>query len=123
MIIQPAHRVSATKEYYFSSKLKEIREMSVSGIPVINLGIGNPDMPPPDSVLKKLTEIAILRDVHGYQSYRGVPALRNAFSAWYDRFYGVSLDPETEVLPLIGSKEGIFYISMAFLNCSPQSQR
>ncbi|NOY37715.1 MAG: aminotransferase class I/II-fold pyridoxal phosphate-dependent enzyme [Chlorobi bacterium] len=115
-MIQPAHRVSASKEYYFSSKLQEVREMSANGTPVINLGIGNPDLPPPGPVVRKLTEAAVHPDVHGYQPYRGVTALRNAFARWYAAYYHVDLNPDREVLPLIGSKEGIFYISLAFLN-------
>ncbi len=90
--------------------------MSQSGTPVINLGIGNPDLPPPEQVVRKLVEIAVLPDVHGYQSYRGLPALRKAYARWYGSHYGVTLDPEREVVPLVGSKEGIFYLSMAFLN-------
>lgn len=116
MIIPSAHRIAVSKEYYFSSKLQEIREMSSTGTPVINLGIGNPDLPPPAPVMQKLAETAVQPDVHGYQPYRGIPALRIAFSEWYRHFYDVTLDPGTEILPLIGSKEGIFYISMAFLN-------
>jgi len=90
--------------------------MSATGTPVINLGIGNPDFPPPPQVVHKLTEIAVQPGVHGYQSYKGLPALREAYAAWYDQHYGVSLDAATEVVPLVGSKEGIFYLSMAYLN-------
>ena len=114
--MEPARRLQRTKEYYFSSKLEEIRKMSETGTQVINLGIGNPDLPPPEKVMRKLLEVASLPDVHGYQSYRGLPALRNAYARWYDKHYHVSLDPEREVIPLVGSKEGIFYLSMAFLN-------
>ena len=90
--------------------------MSATGTPVINLGIGNPDFPPPPQVVHKLTEIAVQPGVHGYQSYKGLPALREAYAAWYNQHYGVSLDAATEVVPLVGSKEGIFYLSMAYLN-------
>ncbi len=90
--------------------------MSATGTPVINLGIGNPDLPPPPQVMRRLAALAVETDVHGYQSYKGLPALREAFAAWYARHYGVTLDPGGEVVPLIGSKEGIFYLSMAYLN-------
>ncbi len=90
--------------------------MSATGTPVINLGIGNPDLPPPQRVVRRLVEIAAEPDVHGYQSYKGLPALREAYAQWYERHYRVSLDAGTEVVPLVGSKEGIFYLSMAYLN-------
>lgn len=115
-MITPAHRVSEVKEYYFSLKLKEIAGMIKDGKPVINLGIGNPDQPPAPEVLETLNQAALRPDTHGYQGYIGIPELRNSFSQWYKKFYGVSLDPESEVLPLMGSKEGIMHISMAFLN-------
>jgi len=114
--METARRLHRTSEYYFSRKLEEIRQMSANGTPVINLGIGNPDFPPPPQVVRKLTEIAVQPGVHGYQSYKGLPALREAYAAWYDQHYGVSLDAATEVVPLVGSKEGIFYLSMAYLN-------
>ena len=114
--METARRLHRTSEYYFSRKLEEIRQMSANGTPVINLGIGNPDFPPPPQVVHKLTEIAVQPGVHGYQSYKGLPALREAYAAWYDQHYGVSLDAATEVVPLVGSKEGIFYLSMAYLN-------
>jgi len=114
--MERARRLQKTKEYYFSRKLEEIRRMSETGTPVINLGIGNPDLPPPEKVIRKLLEIAVMPDVHGYQSYRGLPALRKAYANWYGNFYNVSLDPDHEVIPLVGSKEGVFYLSMAFLN-------
>jgi len=114
--METARRLHRTSEYYFSRKLEEIRQMSATGTPVINLGIGNPDFPPPPQVVHKLTEIAVQPGVHGYQSYKGLPALREAYAAWYDQHYGVSLDAATEVVPLVGSKEGIFYLSMAYLN-------
>ena len=114
--METARRLHRTSEYYFSRKLEEIRQMSATGTPVINLGIGNPDFPPPPQVVHKMTEIAVQPGVHGYQSYKGLPALREAYAAWYDQHYGVSLDAATEVVPLVGSKEGIFYLSMAYLN-------
>ena len=115
-MIQPADRISEVKEYYFSVKLKEIDRMRQSGIDVLNLGIGNPDMPPAGDVIEELTEQASKDNNHGYQSYIGIPELRDAFGKWYARYYDVKLDPASEILPLIGSKEGIMHISMAFLN-------
>ena len=115
-MIKPADRISEVKEYYFSVKLKEIDQMRRSGINVLNLGIGNPDMPPADEVIEELTSEAKKENNHGYQSYIGIPELREAFAGWYDRYFGVTLDPGSEILPLMGSKEGIMHISMAFLN-------
>jgi LL-diaminopimelate aminotransferase len=115
-MIEPAQRVSQVKEYYFSIKLKEIAQMVRDGKPVINLGIGNPDQPPAPEVLETLNKAALRHDTHGYQGYVGIPELRQAFSEWYQRSYEVALNPDSEVLPLMGSKEGIMHISMAFLN-------
>ncbi len=115
-MITPADRISEVKEYYFSVKLKEIEKMRQAGIDVINLGIGNPDMPPAPEVLNTLNHQASSPDNHGYQSYVGIPELRSAFAGWYKKYYGVSLNSGSEILPLIGSKEGIMHISMAFLN-------
>ncbi|WP_010664354.1 pyridoxal phosphate-dependent aminotransferase [Marinilabilia salmonicolor] len=115
-MITPAQRISEVKEYYFSLKLKEIARMIKDGKPVINLGIGNPDQPPAPEVLETLNQSALRPDTHGYQGYIGIPELREAFSEWYKKFYGVMLNPDSEVLPLMGSKEGIMHISMAFLN-------
>ena len=105
-----------TKEYYFSTKLRELAELRAAGKPIINLGIGSPDLPPAPAVIEALTKSARRPDAHGYQPYAGRPELREAFAGWYDRYFGVGLDPATEILPLIGSKEGIMHISMAFLN-------
>ncbi|MGQ1784084.1 pyridoxal phosphate-dependent aminotransferase [Saccharicrinis sp. GN24d3] len=116
MAIQPANRISEVKEYYFSKKLREIDEMRQQGIQVINLGIGNPDRPPHPEVLKELNKASSEKGNHGYQSYIGIPELRNAFASWYRQYFEVALDPAKEVLPLMGSKEGIMHISMAFLN-------
>jgi len=116
MKTETARRLQKTHEYYFSRKLEEIRKISQTGPQVINLGIGNPDLPPPGKVIRKLLEISVMSDVHGYQSYRGLPALREAYARWYAGYYGVNLHPEREIIPLLGSKEGIFYLSMAFLN-------
>ncbi len=115
-MIKPANRVSQVKEYYFSVKLKEIASMISEGKPVINLGIGNPDQPPSQEVLQTLCNSAGRTDSHGYQGYIGIPELRKAFATWYQRSYSVTLDKDSEILPLMGSKEGIMHISMAFLN-------
>ena len=121
MIIKPADRTLSVKEYYFSIKNKEIAklnaERAAKGLaPVINLGIGSPDGTPPVEALQTVVLEAVKDGVHGYQSYTGIPELRNAFAAWYRRYYGVELDPASEIQPLTGSKEGILLISMAFLN-------
>jgi aspartate/methionine/tyrosine aminotransferase len=115
-IIKAAARTGLVNEYYFSAKLAEIARMRDQGIDVINLGIGSPDMPPAENVTDELTVSASNSNNHGYQSYRGIPRLRKAFAEWYARYFRVDLDPETEILPLIGSKEGIMHISMAFLD-------
>lgn len=121
MIIQPAARTASVQEYYFSRKLKQIDAMNGERIsrglpPVINLGIGSPDGMPPQGAIDKLVEQARRPDTHAYQSYVGIPALREAFASWYDRFYGVSLDPSKEIQPLVGSKEGILLTSLAFVD-------
>ncbi len=116
MLIKPANRISEVKEYYFSKKLREIDQMRQKGINVINLGIGNPDRPPHADVLKVLSSTSANAESHGYQSYVGILELRNAFSSWYKKYFHVELNPSNEILPLIGSKEGIMHISMAFLN-------
>jgi len=115
MNIAVAKRLQHTEEYYFSRKLREIDEMNKAGANVINLGIGSPDLPPHPSVIAALNEYAQKPNTHAYQGYKGIPALRNAMAAWYQRFYGVTLDADTEVLPLIGSKEGIMHICMTYL--------
>ena len=114
--INPARRVGGVKEYYFSRKLREVAEMNARGLDVISLGIGGPDLPPSEEVIETLCTAARNPSNHSYQSYTGIPELREAFSRWYARYYGVSLDPATELLPLIGSKEGIMHITMAFVN-------
>ena len=116
MIIQPANRLSDVQEYYFSKKLKEIRELNVSGKNIINLGIGSPDLAPSPETIEALIETAEKTNTHGYQSYTGIPELRNAISSWMASTYGVDFKAENEILPLMGSKEGIMHISMAFLN-------
>ncbi|MEQ8475310.1 aminotransferase class I/II-fold pyridoxal phosphate-dependent enzyme [Fulvivirga sp.] len=115
-MITIADRISGVEEYYFSKKLREIAQLRAEGKDIINLGIGSPDLKPADSVIDKLKNTAEKDNVHGYQSYKGTPALRNAFAAWYKKYYQVDLNPETEILPLIGSKEGIIHISMTYLN-------
>lgn len=114
--IVPAERISNVQEYYFSVKLKEIAQMNANGENVINLGIGSPDLPPAESVVGALNQCAENKGTHGYQPYVGIPQLREAFAGWYKRWYNVELNPTNEVLPLMGSKEGIMHISMAFVN-------
>jgi hypothetical protein len=116
MRVKPADRTNSVQEYYFSTKLKQIDQMRNAGLDIINLGIGSPDMPPSDNTINKLIEEIRKPNVHGYQSYTGVPALRKAFADWYLKYFNVELDPENEILPLMGSKEGIMHISMAFVN-------
>ena len=115
MEIQVAKRLQHTEEYYFSKKLREIDEMNKAGAQVINLGIGSPDLPPHPEVIKVLSEQAAQNNTHGYQNYKGAPVLRQAMADWYTRYYGVTLDSNTEILPLIGSKEGIVHICMTYL--------
>lgn len=114
--IKPADRLSNVEEYYFSIKLKEIAEMNLTGKDVINLGVGSPDLPPSEAAIHTFCQEVRKNDVHGYQSYVGIPELRKGFAEWYHTWYHVELDPKTEIQPLIGSKEGILHISMAFLN-------
>ena len=116
MNIQPANRLNTVSEYYFSMKLREVAEMNAAGKNVINLGIGNPDLPPSQETIDALCAEAQKPDTHGYQSYVGIPELRNGFAAWYKQWYGVELNPSTEIQPLIGSKEGILHITLAFVN-------
>jgi hypothetical protein len=121
MIIKPANRTLSVKEYYFSIKNKEIAKLNVEraakGLePVINLGIGSPDGSPSAAAVEALCETAHKPGTHGYQSYVGIPELRQAMADWYAKWYGVQLDPATEIQPLMGSKEGILLLSLAFLN-------
>ena len=121
MIIKAAKRTESVSEYYFSRKLREIAEMNVRRVasgeePVINLGIGSPDGMPPVEAVEALCEGAVQPGNHAYQSYVGLPELRQAFADWYRRWYGVELDPKTEIQPLVGSKEAILLISLAFLD-------
>jgi aspartate/methionine/tyrosine aminotransferase len=115
-MIPTANRLDGIGEYYFSKKLREIDELNKQGKNVINLGIGSPDLPPHPEVIKVLQEESAKANVHAYQNYKGSPILRKAISDWYQQWYGVSLNPDTEILPLIGSKEGIMHICMTYLN-------
>ena len=114
--INPANRVNSIQEYYFSRKLREVARLNAEGRDIISLGIGGPDRMPAPEVIETLCDAARRPDTHSYQSYTGIPEMRRAMADWYSRSYGVSLDPEREILPLIGSKEGILHTSLAFLN-------
>ena len=111
-----ANRLEGIGEYYFSQKLREIETLNKEGKNIINLGIGNPDLPPHPEVIKTLQEESAKPGVHGYQSYKGSPVLRQAFADWYQKYYSVELNTDTEILPLIGSKEGIMHLCMTYLN-------
>jgi LL-diaminopimelate aminotransferase len=115
-MISTSKRLDGIGEYYFSQKLKEIEELNKQGETVINLGIGSPDQPPHPEVIQVLQSEAAKHNVHGYQGYKGAEVLRKAFTTWYKEWYGVELNQATEVLPLIGSKEGIMHICMTYLN-------
>jgi LL-diaminopimelate aminotransferase len=116
MKVKPADRTNNVQEYYFSQKLAQIERMRREGSDVINLGIGSPDQPPSENTISALTAEAKKPTSHGYQSYSGIPALRKAFADWYKKFFHVNLNPDNEILLLMGSKEGIMHISMAFVN-------
>ncbi len=111
-----AKRLEGIGEYYFSQKLREIDSMNKAGKNVINLGIGSPDLPPHPDVIKALHEEALKPNQHAYQNYKGSPVLRNAIAKWYKKWYAVELNPDAEILPLIGSKEGIMHICMTYIN-------
>jgi LL-diaminopimelate aminotransferase len=119
--ITTSKRLEGIGEYYFSQKLREIEELNKQGKNILNLGIGSPDLPPHPDVIKVLQEEAAKPNTHAYQGYKGVPALRNAIANWYQTWYGVSLDADTEILPLIGSKEGIMHICMTYLNTGDEA--
>ena len=114
--LKAAQRLIHIKEYYFSRKLKEVRSLALAGKPIINMGIGSPDLRPPESVIKSIQTSVMDEGAHKYQSYQGLPEFRNAVSGFYKKYYEVEINPDSEVLPLMGSKEGILHISMAFLN-------
>ncbi len=116
MNFTPAQRISIVKEYYFSKKLREIAQLVAAGHDIISLGVGGPDRPPHESVIDRLCVESHVASNHSYQSYVGIPPLREAMSGWYKNRYGVELNPANEIMPLIGSKEGITHISMAFIN-------
>jgi aspartate/methionine/tyrosine aminotransferase len=111
-----ANRLHTVEEYYFSKKLREVHAMKAAGAPIINLGIGSPDLAPPKNVISAITNSLTDASAHKYQSYQGLPELRSAMADFYKTHYNVSLNSDNEVLPLIGSKEGIMHISMAYLN-------
>ena len=114
--IKPAERLSLVSEYYFSRKLKEVAQMNAEGKDIISLAIGSPDMPPSKQTIQTLCEVANRPDTHGYQPTMGTPELRKAMADFYKRWYGVDLNPATEIQPLIGSKEGILHVTLAFVN-------
>jgi aspartate/methionine/tyrosine aminotransferase len=116
MKVKPADRTVKVQEYYFSQKLAQIDKMRKGGADIINLGIGSPDQPPSENTIKSLITEAKKSTSHGYQSYSGIPSLRKAFADWYKKYFHVELNPDNEILPLMGSKEGIMHISMAFVN-------
>ena len=118
--IQSANRLHTISEYYFSMKLKEIADMNKQGADVINLGIGSPGLPPPEESIDELCNTAKNPDNHSYQSYSGIGELRKSFADWYEMYFHVKLDPEKEIQPLIGSKEGVLHVSLAFLNPGDQ---
>ncbi|MFI3302136.1 MAG: aminotransferase class I/II-fold pyridoxal phosphate-dependent enzyme [Rikenellaceae bacterium] len=113
---RPAERIERVSEYYFSKKLREIAELNAKGRDIISLGVGGPDRPPHDSIIDRLCAESHVASNHSYQSYVGIPELRASMSVWYKRIYGAEFSPTTEILPLIGSKEGIMHITMAFIN-------
>jgi LL-diaminopimelate aminotransferase len=116
MKVKPADRTASVQEYYFSQKLAQIDRMRREGLDVINLGIGSPDQPPSENTVSALIDEARKPTSHGYQSYSGIPALRKGFADWYKKYFHISLNPDNEILLLMGSKEGIMHISMAFVN-------
>ena len=115
-----ANRLHSVQEYYFSKKLREVRQLKAEGKPIINMGIGSPDLDPPITVSRAMESALEQNNIHGYQSYQGLPEFRNAISNFYNKYYNVTVNSENEILPLMGSKEGIMHISMAFLNAGDQ---
>ncbi|MCS5662706.1 MAG: aminotransferase class I/II-fold pyridoxal phosphate-dependent enzyme [Flavobacteriales bacterium] len=115
-MIEKAERLRSVTEYYFSKKLREVAALRKEGKSIINMAIGSPDLPPPAKVIEALNSTTEIANAHQYQSYQGIPELREAIADFYQKHYRVSLDPSQEILPLMGSKEGIMHISMAFLN-------
>lgn len=119
-MITTAHRLNSVAEYYFSSKLREVRQLADQGKPIINMGIGSPDLAPHTCVVQAIQNAMHEPSAHQYQSYQGLPELRVAMANFYQKYFSVSLNPNSEILPLMGSKEGIMHISMAFLNPGDQ---
>lgn len=119
-MISKANRLNNVKEYYFSTKLREVNQLKADGKPIINIGIGSPDLQPPKQVLNAMQKSLETSNIHGYQSYQGLPEFRLAVAEFYQRNYNVSVNPSNEILPLMGSKEGIMHISMAFLNAEDE---
>ena len=115
-MMKAAKRLDTVQEYYFSKKLREVRALSAQGKPIINMGIGSPDLQPPPAVIEAIQQAVLQEGAHKYQSYQGLPAFRQAVADFYQKNYQVVVNPENEILPLMGSKEGILHISMAFLN-------
>jgi len=118
--MKAAKRLDTVQEYYFSKKLREVRALSAQGKPIINMGIGSPDLQPPPAVIEAIQQAVLQEGAHKYQSYQGLPAFRQAVADFYQKNYQVVVNPENEILPLMGSKEGILHISMAFLNKGDQ---
>lgn len=121
LLIRPASRLGEVEEYYFSRKLREIAALRQQGIDVLNLGIGSPDLPPDAGVIETLAEAAQRPTSHAYQGYTGLPELRRAFAHWYQQYFAVGLDPDTQILPLMGSKEGIMHIAMTYLEAGDEA--
>ena len=119
-MITTAKRLETVEEYYFSRKLREVRELQLQGKPIINMGIGSPDLQPAQSVIEAIQNAVLVENAHQYQSYQGLPELRQGMADFYKNNYNVNLDYNTEILPLMGSKEGIMQISMAFLNAGDE---
>ena len=119
-MMKAAKRLDTVQEYYFSKKLREVRALSAQGKPIINMGIGSPDLQPPPAVIEAIQQAVLQEGAHKYQSYQGLPAFRQAVADFYQKNYHVVVNPENEILPLMGSKEGILHISMAFLNKGDQ---
>src|SRR5947207_1743833 len=115
-MIQTAKRIENVEEYYFSRKLAEVRKLDTREVPIVNLGIGSPDLAPPPGGVEALIAAAKNPSSHGYQNYKGIPALRQAIAKYYQNVYKVELDFDSMILPLMGSKEGIMHVTMAFAN-------
>jgi len=114
--VKSSQRINQTGEYYFSMRLRQLAELKLQGHDILNLAIGSPDLPPAPEVISAMQSASAEQNIHGYQSYQGLPALRSAMGAWYAHHYGITLNPANEILPLMGSKEGLMHIANAFLN-------